>query len=198
MADDDLGVGLNKVDHVAGYFEHSEQNDSVVSVAFSSDGSYAASGSLDGTIYVANVQTKEITNHLDGPTEVTWLQWHHRGNILLCGSADGTVWMWQIPSGKCLNVFSGHSGGVSAGKFTSDGKSIITCGEDGNLILWDPKTANVKLRLSPDDSRFHSVPISALGISPTSNIVMTGAEDGTVVLSNLDAGKDVFADIRER
>lgn len=39
-------------------------------------------------------------------------------------------------------VFSGHSGVVTAGSFTPDGKALVTVGgeEDASLRVWNPKT----------------------------------------------------------
>ncbi len=41
-----------------------------------------------------------------------------------------------------LQVFSGHNGPVTAGAFTSDGKSIVSVGGEGDCTLrvWNPKT----------------------------------------------------------
>ena len=40
-----------------------------------------------------------------------------------------------------MNVFSGHEGAVLCGRFTRDGKHILSGGEEGCLRLWNPKTA---------------------------------------------------------
>ncbi len=41
-----------------------------------------------------------------------WLTWHSKGNVLLAGSSDGTVWMWLATSGACMQV-TGATLGVS-------------------------------------------------------------------------------------
>lgn len=40
-------------------------------------------------------------------------------------------------------VFSGHAGAVTCGRFAKDGKSIITTGDDidPSLKMWNPRTA---------------------------------------------------------
>lgn len=42
----------------------------------------------------------------------------------------------------CVQVFSGHSGTVTAGCFTPDGKSVVTVGgeDDASLRVWNPKS----------------------------------------------------------
>lgn len=89
---------------------------------------------MDGKVQVSLVQTGELVQKLEGPTEVVvrfvcvcafllkqWLKWHPRGNVILAGGEDGTVWMWQIPSGNCMAVFTGHVDQVTCGDFTPDG-----------------------------------------------------------------------------
>jgi WD40 repeat protein len=38
---------------------------------------------------------------LEGPSEVSWLSWHPRGSIVVAGSEDGTIWMWNAQTGQC-------------------------------------------------------------------------------------------------
>lgn len=44
-------------------------------------------------------------------------------------------------------MFSGHSGGVICGGWTLDGKQLVTCGESGDLIVWNPKTGEAAMHL---------------------------------------------------
>jgi WD40 repeat protein len=76
---------------------------------------------MDGKIFIFNNQNGQKLSSLEGPTEIVWLKWHPKGNVLLAGSEDGTVWMWSIPSGACMSVFTGHLEQVSCGDFTPDG-----------------------------------------------------------------------------
>ena len=98
-------------------------SDSVCAVAFSADGSLVASGGLDGNLYIFSVEFGGLVCTLQGPSEITWIDWHPRGNIILAGGEDGTCSMWAVTAngGDCMQVFSGHSDSVTCGKFTPDG-----------------------------------------------------------------------------
>lgn len=50
-----------------------------------------------------------------------WVRWHPRGHLVLAGSEDRTVWMWNADRSAFLNMFSGHEAGVTCGNFTPDG-----------------------------------------------------------------------------
>ena len=78
-----------------------------------------------------------------------FLDWHPKGNVLMAGGADGTVWLWNraslffalarsrscrnmnltlaphvVPSGATMHVLSGHTSSVTCGRFTPDGASL--------------------------------------------------------------------------
>ena len=42
--------------------------------------------------------------------------------MLIAGSADMTVWMWNADTGVCMLVFTGHSGALCEVKFAPDGE----------------------------------------------------------------------------
>jgi WD40 repeat protein len=96
--------------------------DSVSAVAFSSDGEMVSTGGMDGRVRVwrrvgkEDYKTWEFLTELQGPDEVIvrspaalcfaspetdfrdlvqWLRWHPKGPVLLAGSNDSTVWLWQ-------------------------------------------------------------------------------------------------------
>ncbi|KAJ9077545.1 60S ribosomal subunit assembly or modification protein [Entomophthora muscae] len=163
--------------------------DSVIAVGFSADGKLAASGGMDGKIQVFNASTGALVICLEGPDEVTWLQWHPKGPVLLVGAADSSIWMFQLPSGQVMNVFSGHSAAVTCGAFTPDGKHIVTGSEDATLILWDPKSARALWRLTGADARFHQSAITNLAISDDSTLILSGSVDATAKLITLAAGE---------
>ncbi|RUS23075.1 WD40-repeat-containing domain protein [Endogone sp. FLAS-F59071] len=169
-------------------FELAGHTDSVTAVGFNTTGDYVATGGMDGKVKVWKVATGELLATVDGPDEIVWLNWHPKGNILLAGATDSTIWMWAMPSGKFMNVFSGHSGAVTQGLFTPDGKKVVSVSEDGNLIAWDPKTASSTIRLSGDDARFHQDSINTVAVHNDSVLALTGSADSSARLVNLNTG----------
>ncbi|KAJ8585744.1 WD40 repeat-like protein [Rhizopogon salebrosus TDB-379] len=173
--------------------------DSVCSATFSADGQMVATGGMDGKVRIwRRVGTEKFKNwefltELQGPDEVMWLRWHPRGTVLLAGSNDSTVWLWQLPSGNTMQVFAGHSGPVQCGEFTPDGKRIVTACADGTLMCWDPRSPTPVFKLSPQDARFDLENITSLAINSSSTLAVVGGTSGSVRVVSLSKGEVVGA-----
>jgi WD40 repeat protein len=57
-----------------------------------------------------------------------WLKWHPRGHLIIAGSEDCNVWMWNADHNAFLNTFAGHSSTVTCGDFTPDGTEQFPLG----------------------------------------------------------------------
>jgi len=155
--------------------------ESVNAVGFSSDGTLAATGAYSGKIFVWDTKTRALLRTLEGPEDIEWLDWHPKGNLLLAGSKDGTVWTWLASTGECVHVFTGHEDGVTVGKWTDDGRLIVSGSVDGSVRVWGPKLGVCKHVFS--GYGFHEGPITALTSHPTdSGLLLSGGMDGTARL----------------
>lgn len=118
--------------------------DTVTCVGFNFDGTMVLTGCYDGSVRVWDAATGALVIVLEGPEDIEWAVWHSKGNAIVAGSKDGTIWMWMTHNGQCVQVFAGHDGLVSTGCFTSDGKFVCSGGEDGTVRVWAPKTGACK------------------------------------------------------
>jgi len=195
--EDDLGYIWN-VMHGEQVVKLTGHTDSVSAVEWSFDGQMIATGGMDGRVRVwrrvgtADWDNWEFVTELQGPDEVKWLKWHPKGNVLLAGSNDATVWLWQLPSGNTMQVFAGHEGPVECGTFTADGKRVITGDSAGTLILWDPRSSTPVWKMNQHTSRFNLVDgITSIASNSTSTVAVVGGASGELRVVNLAKGEVV-------
>ncbi|XP_021300089.1 angio-associated migratory cell protein [Herrania umbratica] len=185
---DDRGF-LWKIGHADWASELQGHTDSVSSLAFSNDGQLLASGGFDGLVKIWDT-SGNLKCTLEGPGGgIEWVRWHPKGHLILAGSEDCTVWMWNADNGHCLNVFSGHGASVTCGDFTPDGKTICTGSDDATLRIWNPRRVESihVVRGHP----YHSEGLTCLSISSDSTFAVTGSKDGSVHVVNITTGKVV-------
>ena len=173
-------------------FELTGHADTVTSIQFSStDSGLLATGAMDGTVRVWNGKDGFKQLHvLDGPSEsIEWITWHPRGDIVLAGSSDFTAWMWNGQTGEFMASFTGHAGPVSCGGFTPDGRSVVTCGGEGDATLkvWDPRSG--ACTTSVEGAHFHETGITCMAIHPNGQTALSGSEAGRIKLASLENGK---------
>lgn len=160
--------------------------DSVVEVAFSTDGAYAATASYDGTVRIWNSGDGSLVQHLEGPSkEIEWILWHPKGHAILAGSNDTMAWMWWAPSGKVMQIFAGHAAGVTCGCWGLGGKVVVTGSEDHGVIVWNPRAGTPQHHIR----EVHESSIISICSHPESPIVVTGAEDATAKILQIETGK---------
>lgn len=62
------------------------------------------------------------------------VKFHPNGNYLGTGSSDRTVRLWDVVTGECVRVFSGHKGAITALAFSPDGKYLAAAGV--SVCMW--------------------------------------------------------------
>jgi WD40 repeat protein len=67
------------------------------------------------------------------------------GKTVAAGTSDGTISVWDVPSGKRLWQLRRHRDAVALLSFTADGKTLITTGND-LVTLWSDAASGRELR----------------------------------------------------
>jgi WD40 repeat protein len=57
------------------------------------------------------------------------------GRFILSGGSD--VMLWEVATGKCLRIFSGHTSPVHSVAFSPDGRFALSGSGDYTLKLWE-------------------------------------------------------------
>jgi len=158
----------------------------VYSVAFSPDGQYALTGSLDNTAKLWNVATGEEVYTLgDHSSSVRSVAFSPDGKYILTGSADRTARLWDVMSGQEVRSWRGHFGRVWSIAFSPDGRYIITGSADGTAKLWDFAVGEGRTL------RGHIAEVYGVAFSTDGKYALTGSLDQTAKLWGIGTSKEI-------
>ncbi|KAL2759161.1 hypothetical protein ACRALDRAFT_1080693 [Sodiomyces alcalophilus JCM 7366] len=117
-------------------------------------------------------------------TSLSAIAWHPNGTYVFTASdeTDKSIRMWSVITGSCVRVFTGHTDYVSSLVCAPNGKILASGDTGGNIIFWDlEKGARIKR------SRGHAKGgIWSMDFSVESNVLISGGQDGTVRLWDVE------------
>jgi WD40 repeat protein len=113
------------------------------------------------------------------------------GQMLASGSADQTIKLWNLETGKLLYTLEGHSSLVVSVAFSPDGKTLASSNTlavgDGNIKLWDVETGKLQRALGEG---LLSLNASCVTFSPDGQTLASGhTVDAKINLWDLRSGK---------
>jgi WD40 repeat protein len=117
--------------------------DRVVALAFSSKGNLLATGggapTEDGELKVFEGATGKLVADIKSAHSDTvyGVCFSPDGKMLASCGADKFVKTWEIPSGKLVKAFEGHTHHVLDVGWKSDGKLLASAGADNSIKVWD-------------------------------------------------------------
>uniref|UniRef100_A0A670IL09 Neutral sphingomyelinase activation associated factor n=1 Tax=Podarcis muralis TaxID=64176 RepID=A0A670IL09_PODMU len=106
----------------------------VSDAAFSPDSRHLLSTGEDGYFKVTDVQTGMIISSMRSEEPQRCFKWD--GNTVLSGSQSGELLVWDIVGGKIIERIAGHTGAVTCMWMNERCSSIITGGEDRQIMFW--------------------------------------------------------------
>ena len=157
---------------------------SVTSVALSSEGRLAISGSLDGDLRVWNLESGECLKTLKGHTDEVWsVSITPDGRWAVSGSKDTTVRFWDLESGECLRILEGHQGIVTCVDITPEGERAVSGGDDCDVRMWN--LLNGECIGIHEHKRW----VCSVGVTGDWRWMVVGAGDKKIYLWDLKIGK---------
>ena len=123
----------------------------VLCMCVSIDSEMLVTGGKDGRIKVWKLKTgtclrKFNTAHTAAVSSVSFSR---DGSQILSASFDFTVHIHGLKSGKLLKEFRGHTSYVNDAMYCIESQRVISAGSDGNIIIWDLRTAECTKLFQP-------------------------------------------------
>lgn len=158
-------------------------------VAISPDGKTLATGGLDGTIRLWDVETGKFIKCLLGHNSYVYrLAWSPDGNTLAsAGAYDGSCGLWDVKSGLLLRAIRSKHGVVTYVAWSPNGRQIaFSTGNSGHMLLYDVVRGEF---LNDDKEREVAIGagIVALDWSPDGQVVAFVSTNTPVSLWQLSA-----------
>jgi WD40 repeat protein len=133
---------INKRESMEGRYRRRmshESADSVRALAWSPCGNFIAYAPNKGrAIDVVSALTPADGLELDPGTIADSICYSPDGRCLAIGSFEGVVLLLSLQSGRVLQKHNAHQHGcrVLSIRFSDDGSRLLSCGGDGNVIMW--------------------------------------------------------------
>jgi WD40 repeat protein len=164
--------------------------DRVVTLNYSPNGKYLATGggmpTEDGEVKILDAASGKSVIELKAPHSDTVLGVCFSPDstkLATCG-ADKFVKVWEVPSGKFLKSFEGHTHHVLDVGWKPDGKLLASGGADNAIKVWDYEKGE-QARTVPNA---HQKQVTRLMFVGKAGLFLTSSGDASVKLWNVDNG----------
>jgi WD40 repeat protein len=163
-------------------------NHRVQGVAFSPNGRYVASASLDWTIHLWEVTASQEYHAFPARSDrVLGATFSPDGRRLIDASLDGTVRTWDAEDGHLLYQLAADLDRPRGVAFSADGRLLAAAGRSGRLRCYDLVT-----REAVSGARQHGAPARAVAFSPDGRRLASTGDDGTVKVWDMAGTRPLF------
>lgn len=114
---------------------------------------------------------------------VTTLAFNPRTPILVSGSLDDTIKLWNLKTGTLVSTLQGHPRGVNGVCISAKGQVLVSCGDDETVRVWNLATGRRIHTL-----KGHVRDVTSVAIAPQGWLLASGSKDRTINLWKLDKG----------
>jgi WD40 repeat protein len=108
------------------------------------------------------------------------------GRFLVSGSADSSVKIWDLETGRELWTLPEHEAAVKSVAYSPDGRRVLSGAADYSIKLWDVETGEALKSLTG-----HSNVVNSVAYSPSGRFAVSGSADRTVKVWDVESGRNV-------
>jgi WD40 repeat protein len=187
----DLGVALNgeltvhRIEKARYETRRYKWPAACLTVNFSGNGRYLASGMADGSLHFWNRSTGKDSQMRGYDGKLELVGWSDNSRYLAsCAGNELVLWDFggKGPEGSRPIVLSGHTERVDSFAWQPSGEYLVSAGRDWRLTLWRPAKAKQPIDVQMLDSE-----LSVVRWSPDGKRLAAGEKKGRVTLFDLVA-----------
>ncbi|GAX43692.1 WD repeat protein with Ser/Thr protein kinase motif [Tolypothrix sp. NIES-4075] len=108
------------------------------------------------------------------------------GQMLVTGSDDRTIKLWNLTTKQEIRTFKGHTSYIYAIAISPDGQTIASGSVDKTIKLWNLNTGKEIRTL-----KGHSDSVASVAFSPDGKLLASSSLDKTIKLWNLETNKEI-------
>lgn len=116
---------------------------------------------------------------------ITCMAFAEDPSLIAAGSADGTVVLLNVSTGKSIGRMEKHTDSVEAVAFVAGLPLLASCGLDGSAVVWDIATR------APRCTCEHKAGVTCMDVQPGGYLLATGCLDGSVYVFDVRDGRRV-------
>jgi serine/threonine protein kinase len=139
-------------------------------------------------IQIWDVRESRLTQNIDARAwgdRITFLS-YLPNNLLVCGSPDHRLHLWEAATGRRTQTLAGHQADVTTAQLSANSQELYTLGQD-RLLIWDWQTRTLNRALPPQSG-------SIVQLAAQKNGYLLGLHgDGRLTLWNELTGRLVDA-----
>lgn len=188
--------------------EFTGHDGAVYSASFAPQGNLVVTGGYDGQVMIWNpqeVRPVDIERRLNNEPEpksnhvvlvghdkpVRSVAFSPNGQLVVSGSEDNSIRVWDARGGAARKVLRGHGSAVRSCTFSPDGSLVLSGGEDQSVRVWNVEGYQEIRVLHAKVFSGHADAVLAARFSRDGRQIVTASRDRTAALWDAATGRPI-------